>query len=87
MQPCPPRVPHDMKIGDTIGMWFGTPYNEWFIGEVTDKVTELHPKRKKNNNVEAMFEGGGGGMVCTHDQYGLDKSWVLLKPKPEQEDL
>ena len=26
---------------------------------------------------------GGGMVVCTHDQYGIDKSWVLLQPKPE----
>ena len=79
----PGVVPLDLKIGDASAMWFGTPYNEWFIGE----ITELHPKRKKNNNVEAMFEGGGGGMIATSDQYGIDKAWVLLKPKPEQEDL
>ena len=28
-----------------------------------------------------------GGMIATPDQYGIDKAWVLLKPKPEQEDL
>ena len=33
--------------------------------------------------VEAMFQGGGGGMVCTQDQYGIDKSWVLLQPRAE----
>ena len=38
VQPCPLRVPHDMKVGDIIGMWFGTPYNEWFIGEVSQGV-------------------------------------------------
>ena len=28
-----------------------------------------------------------GGMIATSDQYGIDKAWVLLKPKPEPEDL
>ena len=32
----PGVVPLDLKIGDTIAMWFGTPYNEWFIGEITE---------------------------------------------------
>ena len=26
-------------------------------------------------------------MIATSDQCGIDKAWVLLKPKPEQEDL
>ena len=81
--PCPIRVPHDIKPGDQIAMWFGAPYNEWFIGD----ITEVHPKRTKNNNVEAMFEGGAGGMIVTAEQYGVDKSWLLVKPAPEEEDL
>ena len=61
----------------------GAPYYEWSIGD----ITEVHPKRTKNNNVEAMFEGGAGGMIVTAEQYGVDKSWLLVKPAPEEEDL
>lgn len=73
--PCPARVPHDMKPGDQIAMWFGAPYNEWFIGP----ITEVHPKRKKTDNIHAEFEGGLGQMSARSEQYGVDKAWVLVK--------
>ena len=48
------------QMGDTIGTWF-----VWQAVQsvVIGDVTELHPKRKKNNNVEVMFGDCGGGMV------------------------
>ena len=74
-------MPHDISSGSTIAMWFGEPYNQWFLGE----ITAVHPERTKRDNVEAMFEGGSGGMVCTAEQYGINKSWVLLEENNEVE--
>ena len=65
-----------MKPGELIAMWFGKPYDQWFIGP----ITEVHPRRTVSDNVHTMFEGGLGQMLCKAEEYG--NAWVMVTAAP-----
>ena len=41
-------------------------------------ITELSKRRTKSDNVKAEFYGGPGWLLCSTDNYGADKTWVLV---------
>ena len=42
----PARIDH-IQPGQKIAMWYGIPYNKWFVGP----VTAVYPRRAMNDNV------------------------------------
>ena len=40
---------------------------------------EVNKRRTKQENVTALFVDGGAGKICvSKEEYGPDKSWVLV---------
>ena len=70
--PCPVRVPHDLKAGDKIALWFSAPFSRWHVG----KITEVNKRRTVSENVTASFYDAPEGdtvasFIATAEEYGL----------------
>ena len=51
MLPCPTKLPHDLEVGQKMALWFGPPYNTWYVGN----IVEVNKKRTKSENVSVAF--------------------------------
>ena len=79
-RPMPCRIPHDLRRGDRIVVYFSKPHSAWYVG-VIDKVDN----RCKNLPVFATFEDGPSRLCLDADMYGVTggKQWALLEPIEE----
>ena len=83
--PCPVKLPHDIKQGATMALWFGTPYNEWYVGT----VSEVNRRRTIQENVSVRFVDKTtnvetrGMLVAQAETYGAQRLWCLLAPKEQ----
>ena len=84
---CPAKLPHDLAEGQKLARWFGSPYNKWYVG----KITEVNRRRSKQENVAVEFVDEEDGTTWAHfvasaEDYGADKLWVVLEPIPIELD-
>ena len=48
------------------------------------RITQLNKRHTKQENVTAEFQGGPGNLIANAEEYGADKTWVIVA---ETEDL
>ena len=79
----PRQAPARFDVGQPMAMWFGAPYNKWYVG----KINKVDRRRTKTENVIAEFNDEEYGKTLGHvvvdkDTYGADKKWCILKGIP-----
>lgn len=77
LRKVPDNVPDDLKQGDRIVVWFGTPWHDWFVGEIVRVDLRL------SLPVIALFQDGEASLALDPELYGVKSGnqWALLQAK------